>query len=180
MLDPSKERLPNGAGKLATVTGQVYDVLGEEVEIMSLYEMAHSLSFQCRYIGHIPVFRSVASHSIQVAEIVESLGGTVDEQLTGLLHDLPEAYIGDMPHPLKACPEFSAAFLAVDHKIASKVIPIFGGIYPLPEIVVEADKQSYLWELENVRTGYWNEDAPGKFINPFLQKWGQLRNLQDS
>ena len=44
---------------------------------------------------------SIAEHSVAVSYIVEALGGDKTDQLYGLLHDAHEAYVGDMPAPLK-------------------------------------------------------------------------------
>jgi hypothetical protein len=43
----------------------------------------------------------VAEHSIVVAMILRELGHDVEMQLAGLFHDAAEAYIGDIPSPVK-------------------------------------------------------------------------------
>ncbi|TXH41968.1 MAG: HD domain-containing protein [Desulfurellales bacterium] len=65
-------------------------------------DIAHALSLTCRYGGHIPEFYSVADHSLNVLERMVAMG--VDDRrllLMGLLHDAEEAYLGDMPSPIK-------------------------------------------------------------------------------
>ena len=65
-------------------------------------DIAHALSLICRYGGHIPEFYSVADHSLNVLERLVAMGIT-DRRilLMGLLHDAEEAYLGDMPSPIK-------------------------------------------------------------------------------
>ena len=66
---------------------------------VEIRDIAHSLSLQCRYNGHVPRFYSVAQHSLLVEEIA-AMGG-YGWNLAALLHDAAEAYVGDMVSPLK-------------------------------------------------------------------------------
>lgn len=62
-------------------------------------DIAHSLGMLCRYNGHCKRFYSVGNHSIMVSEIMEYLGE--GDPLEGLLHDGTEAYLSDVPKPVK-------------------------------------------------------------------------------
>lgn len=59
-------------------------------------EMAHSMSLQCRYNGHIYTHYSVAQHSV----VVSYLCAREDEK-KALTHDCPETYVGDLIEPVK-------------------------------------------------------------------------------
>lgn len=69
------------------------DPLPEEVHIL---DIAHSLSKLCRYNGHCERFYSVAEHSVYVSLVVEER-----HALVALMHDAAEAYVADVPRPLK-------------------------------------------------------------------------------
>jgi hypothetical protein len=63
---------------------------------ITIFDIAHSLARVCRFGGHSPKFYSVAEHSVYVSERCDKADAWL-----GLLHDAPEAYIGDIVRPLK-------------------------------------------------------------------------------
>ena len=67
--------------------------------IFNIKDIAHSLSQLCRFNGHTRVFYSVAEHSLLVSKIMETF--CLGDPLEGLLHDATEAYMSDVPAPLK-------------------------------------------------------------------------------
>lgn len=69
----------------------------EEHEYL-LSDIGHALGNLCRFVGH-GGWWSVAQHSLFVAELLEP-----KDKLRGLLHDAAEAYMADVPGPLKLLP----------------------------------------------------------------------------
>ncbi len=51
---------------------------------------------------------SVAEHSVRVSELLRDRGKSREVQLWGLLHDASEAYLVDIPSPLKWQPTFKS------------------------------------------------------------------------
>lgn len=81
---------------ITTYTGKKFHYLDPKPEEIDIRDIAHALSLKTRFSGHCITFYSVADHSIRVAEILPD-----ELQLSGLLHDAAEAYIPDIPRPLK-------------------------------------------------------------------------------
>lgn len=67
-------------------------------------------------------------------------------QLTGLLHDAAEAYLGDLVRPLKHT-EFGKVYLEVEAALEEVIAQRFGLPFPIPSEVREADDY-VLTELE--------------------------------
>lgn len=76
-----------------THSGQRFFLLDPRLEEVRIADIAHSLAMQCRWTGHTRRFLSIAEHSVHVSRLCPTL--------SALLHDAPEAYLGDCSRPLK-------------------------------------------------------------------------------
>src|ERR687896_2738166 len=101
---------------LQTVSGRWVNPFEPDPEQLDAGDIARALTNQCRFGGHCRAFYSVGQHSVLVSELVEQRGGDVEDAFAALMHDAAEAYLGDMPHPLKHRSPLGAAFRdAEDH-----------------------------------------------------------------
>ena len=87
--------------RIETATGGQIDYKNPAAIQIKVEDIARGLTFQPRFMGQTEFFYSVAQHSLLVSRIVGDLGGTAGQGYYGLLHDAHEAYIGDLPTPLK-------------------------------------------------------------------------------
>jgi hypothetical protein len=115
---------------IETYTGKEfypYDPRPEEVDIR---DIAHALAHICRFNGHTKYHYSVAQHSVYCAELAKRRGYSTAIQLYALLHDAAEAYICDIPRPLK--PSFTGYDL-LEARLQSTIILALG----LPAVFVD-------------------------------------------
>lgn len=84
-----------------TFTGKEFYPLDPRPEDITIIDIAHALSQQCRYSGHTAVFYSTAQHCNILCDFVEKRGGTALDCLQILMHDSAEAYLVDVPRPIK-------------------------------------------------------------------------------
>ena len=89
-------------GFIGTFSGLRFWPLDPNPEKILIADIAHALAHQCRFGGHASKFYSVAEHSVHVSKLC-----LPEHALWGLLHDASEAYLVDLPRPLKLLPEFA-------------------------------------------------------------------------
>ncbi len=89
-------------GFVLTSTGK-FDLSNIQLKDIRIGYIAHGLSKICRYGSLLPldVHYSVARHSLNLVYYARNNGYTTEVLRALLLHDASEAYLGDVPSPLK-------------------------------------------------------------------------------
>src|SRR3954469_23683409 len=106
---------------LQTVSGRWVNPFDPDPEQLDIGDIARALANQCRFGGHCRVFYSVAQHSVAVSELVQQRGGDAEDVFAALMHDAAEAYLGDMPHPLKHRSALGATFKEVESHLEAAI-----------------------------------------------------------
>lgn len=137
---------------MQTYTGRKFWPMDPRSDEVCIRDIAHSLSLQCRFAGHCRRFYSVAEHSVLIARWVR---GQTDAQtaLWGLLHDASEAYLIDVPRPVKP---FLSGYKAAESKVMAAVCQRFGLPLRMPAVVHEADDRIIADELVNLVPMAWH------------------------
>lgn len=131
----------NGRGDWTqTYTGKRFYPMDPQPEDIDPVDIAHALSMLCRYGGHVDRFYSVAEHCILMSDWVPP-----EAQLAALLHDAAEAYIVDVPRPLK---RYLTEYQMVEHRIERAIAYRFEMTFWMPAIVKEADDRIILTEKQ--------------------------------
>lgn len=86
---------------IQTYTGKQFWPMDPKPEHIDIQDIAHALSNLCRYNGHCQKFYSVAEHSVLVMKAVTRVNRSPGVRLCALLHDASEAYLADVPRPVK-------------------------------------------------------------------------------
>jgi 5'-deoxynucleotidase YfbR-like HD superfamily hydrolase len=87
------------SSRIETFSGLYIDPTDMKMGDIVLVDIAHALSNQCRFSGHTKYHYSVAEHSVIVCDQLK--GEPPLTRLFALLHDASEAYLQDIPTPLK-------------------------------------------------------------------------------
>lgn len=119
---------------LQTVSGRWVNPFDPDPEQLDIADITRALANTCRFGGHCRSFYSVAQHSVIVSELVEQRGGDAEDAFAALMHDASEAYLGDMPHPIKHRSELGAAFKAAEDRLEQVLRERFKIKPDVPEI----------------------------------------------
>jgi hypothetical protein len=92
------------SGVMLTHTGKIVDPLNLKPKDIDPVDIAQALSHIARYNGMSDHIITVAEHSVRCAR---RLPKSHPDRPWMLMHDAPEAYLGDLIAPLKYRPEFA-------------------------------------------------------------------------
>ncbi len=153
-------------------SGKKFDYSNLSLDSICIQDIAHSLSLQCRYVGHCEEFYSVAQHSVLVSRLLPQ-----PLKFQGLMHDAAEAYLGDMNTALKAlCPDYQKLEKAVESLCMAK----FGINYPFNREIKNADMRLLTTELRDFMPGEDYKVIKKEFppLEEELIPWGSTASHQ--
>ena len=143
-------------GWIQTFLGAQFHPMDPREEDFKIEDIAHALSNICRYAGHCRSFYSVAQHSIIVSEEIEKAEaggeyGLRSSVTEGLLHDASEAYLVDVPRPVKHDPAL-AGYRQIESHMEAVIANAFGLVFPWPHVVKEFDDAVLMAERRDLST----------------------------
>ena len=148
---------------IITISGLSIDLLRPKPELLTITDIAWNLSTMARFNGATSVTYSVAEHCLYIAnELLVDYPNLIRYQ--GLMHDVPEAYLGDVSKPLKdLLPEYQRIEAVMWQAVCSKFnLPI-----ELAPVIKLADRLAYAIEHYHLRIRHWGEvDEEGNENRP--------------
>ncbi len=167
---------------IQTWTGKPFEPLNPDPETIDIADIAHALSMLCRFNGHCTRFYSVAEHSVRASVLVPP-----EDALWALLHDAAEAYVSDLPRPIK---DELPVFRTLEDRLLRVIVGHFGLPWPMPESVRLADDIMLVTEQRDLMRPPprpWGLNAaplperivpvgPAEAEAAFLERFGKLRS----
>lgn len=98
--------------KIGTFYGKTIDYKNPTADQIDIRDIAHNLSQENRFLGKTKKPYSVAQHCVLGSVILEEMG-TPELALMFLLHDAAEAYLKDIPTPLKKL--LGSTYLSIEY-----------------------------------------------------------------
>jgi hypothetical protein len=139
-----------------------FDVFNPDMSVVTPERLARVLSHLCRFNGHTPFHYSVAQHSFYCAREIIRQTGDAQLALEALMHDAAEAFLADIPRPIKYSAGFDV-YRSLDDDLTEQIFAHFGLRYPLHQDVKEADNRMLLTErreLQMTGGGLWPDGEP--------------------
>lgn len=157
---------------IRTFTGKNLDVFNPDPEMICIEDIAHALAQTPRFAGHLPYFYSVAHHSVMCAEEFQNLNMPAGDILAALMHDASEAYLTDIPRPIKKrLPEYKK----IEDGLMKVISEKFGFEYPLNNSVKYIDDKMLQWEWESLMNG--KQQIEFDAVEQFLFIYDQYKKL---
>lgn len=155
------------AGSIRTNSGSFVNVFDTDPDTIKIEDIAHALSRLPRFGGHLNRPYSVAQHCVLCAEMAK----TKKDKRAALLHDASEAYLLDMPTPIKAR---MGEYKEYEHKLMTVIFDKYGLEWPLNNKIKKIDRKMLLIEWDNLAINdnkefkCWNRDkAKREFLKSF-------------
>lgn len=141
-MERSLERLDAGSKVIRTFSGMYINVFDPNPEDIIIEDIAHALSNQCRFGGHVKRFYSVAQHCVFCSDLASPR-----LRLQALLHDASEAYLVDIPSPIKS---ELCNYKEIEHNLMLVISKKFGFDFPMDDEVKEIDRYALEFEWNNL------------------------------
>ena len=165
--------------QIRVFTGRLLDSLNPSPDDIDIRDIAHALARMPRFAGHTHRFYSVGEHCLRCLQYVEN----GDFALEMLLHAASEAYLMDIPKPIKhRLPDYVQA----EKKLENSIDIAFGlnSIYfknLIKEIdnIVLQEELVYLFEERGIHMPNWYraqrkmEHVEDMFLEKFEKLWTQ-------
>jgi hypothetical protein len=140
---------------LQTYTGKKFWPLDPSPDDVCICDIANALAKLPRFNVTVPFSYSVASHCLSMATAAYTCQYSPALQLWALLHDAAEAYLGDIPRPVKNCiPQIRE----VEEKVLRAVAWRFNMEWPMPEKIKELDDVLLAMEARQFLPVTWLDD----------------------
>ncbi len=161
---------------MTTYSGRQFWPLDPRPEEIFIEDIAHALAMICRFAGHTRVFYSVAEHSIHVSRYCRPA-----QALYGLLHDASEAYLSDIPYPVKIhLPDYKI----IEDRLMDCILRRFGIDKPDHNQIKEWDLRILGNERDQVLAPnpvpWWHvgQSIPGLYLQGWMPDQAEQRFLE--
>jgi 5'-deoxynucleotidase YfbR-like HD superfamily hydrolase len=129
---------------IRTYTGQMVDLFDPDPETLCIEDVAHHLSLINRFTGATGRAYSVAEHSL-----LGRLACSEQVKLLFLVHDAPEAWLGDVAGPLKRL--LAPLYKPLEQRFWERFATKYGIPVELPEEVHTVDKRMLATEQRDLQ-----------------------------
>lgn len=153
---------------IRTYSGLYVNVFDPDLETICIEDIAHALSNLCRFGGHTKRFYSVAQHSVLCSRSVDN-----KFRIQALLHDASEAYLLDVPKPIK---RHLVGYKEMEDRMMALIAEKFGFTFPLEKEVkaIDRDMLEIEWAQVVIKDNGFLSWSPEFAKDLFLETFNDL------
>lgn len=158
---------------IRTYSGLYVNVFEPTEDMICIEDICHALSNQSRFSGHVYKFFSVAQHSSNCAWNVED-----EHKPAALLHDATEAFLVDIPTPIKNNLEH---YKRLEDNLNRIIANKFGYQYPFHESIKKVDRQMLQLEWDNLMINHdskWICLSPDEAKKEFMELFNKFVKIK--
>lgn len=153
---------------MQTYTGRRFYPAAPDPRDIDRLDIAHALSLLCRFGGHVDRFYSVAEHCCLLAMSFPD----AETALIALLHDATEAYLVDVPRPVK---NHLLGYKHIEENVWTAIQMHFKlAVGPIPERVKERENCLLLTERNSLMKNAclpWSQDGKYEPLPVHIYGW---------
>ena len=151
--------------KILMSNGEYYDYSQPWESEYDVLTVAQALSNICRFNGHTREFYSVAQHCVEMSNLVPP-----NYALAALMHDAHEAFVGDVPTPLKRL--LGQQFADIDLLAQLNIATRFGIPYNslTSKVIKNADMIMLSTERRDLLPPHFNDDVWPQLPQPITSR----------
>jgi hypothetical protein len=147
---------------ISLLNGGFFDYEAPERSRYDITDIARGLSHTARFSGQTQRVYTVAQHSVLVSKLVPP-----EHALEGLLHDGTEAFLCDVPSPLK---RMLPGYVELEKRAEADMCKRFGMKFPFHPSIKEADIRVFLAERRDMQPCVKEECYEGRGLAPYPNK----------
>jgi uncharacterized protein len=166
---------------ILTYTGNKVDLLDPDPSDICILDIAHALGHINRFTGHTSFPYSVAEHSVMLSKLMPY------NAMAALMHDVTEAYLGDVSSPLKS---LLPAYEILERRMMDVIMEALGLVRLDLDAIKAMDHALTLAEAKALLPWYevWGDPAtdmqfecwsPAVATHQFLATYNTLRRRYD-
>ena len=138
---------------IITYSGEHFWPIDARPEEVHVVDIAHSLSNQCRYAGHCRIHYPIAVHTLLGLRLLKGYNNFI--KFIWLNHDDTEAYVLDLPSPLKKYTNWGRMYSKNEHKLMKVIGKRFDIPHDFPQVVKDVDLAMLALEGRLLMKGDW-------------------------
>lgn len=136
LRNESHSYIRTSTGRVVAIDDPVWCLRNGQV---CIEDIAHALAYTNRFGGHARDAYTVAQHCVRAYHLADH-----GDKFWALMHDAPEAYMGDLVSPLKRLASIRPAWVALEHEWDKVIRSLFSVRAPQGDLIGQEERVKWI------------------------------------